>query len=86
MAVAVAWKRLNFPGKYKQVLMKLTYAAGDTTLTCVTGLKQIVEANVSLPSVTAVPVTKVAVAGGTVTITTTNPGGACYLFLEASGR
>lgn len=85
MAVAVAWKKLDYIGRHKYVHMKITYAAGDTTLTCKTGLKIIYGALVSPTSVTTVPVTKIAVSGGTVTITATDPGAACYLYLTAYG-
>ena len=86
MAVVNAWKKLNYAGKYKQVLMKMTYAAGDVSVPCYTGLRKISTVTVSPTSVTAVPVTRMVVAGGTVTLTVTNPGAACYLFLTADGN
>lgn len=85
MAPALAWKKWNFAGKYKQIVMKYTYDTGDTTVTAVTGLKNIVAYSVSPTSVTAVPVDFATVSGGTITITVTNPLAACYLFVTAWG-
>jgi len=85
MAPTLTWKRHNFAGKYKQIVMKYSYLAGDTTITAATGLKNIVAYSVSSTSVTAVPVDYATVSGGTITIHVTNPGAACYLFVTAWG-
>jgi hypothetical protein len=66
-------------------MKKFTYAAGDTSITCDTGLKIIHHYDISPPSVTGVPVDFAAVAGGVITITVANPGAACYLFVTAYG-
>jgi len=85
MAPALAWKRHNFAGKYKQIVMKYTYTTGDTTVTAATGLKNIVAYSISPTSVTAKAVDFATVAGGTITITVANPLAACYLFVTAWG-
>jgi len=85
MAVVLTWKRHNFAGKYKQIVMKYTYGNGDTTVTAATGLKNIVAYALSPTSVTAKAVDFATVAGGTITITVADPLAACYLFVTAWG-
>lgn len=85
MAVVTTWKKINYVGKYKQVLMKMTYGNGDTTVTCATGLNKIIGHTESAPSVATKYVTAQAVSGGTITLTVTDPLAACYLFVTAWG-
>lgn len=76
---------MNYEGKYRHVMLKYTYGNGDTTVTVVTGLKIIYSHSESTPSVNAKTITGAAVAGGTITLTVTDPLGACYLFVDAWG-
>ena len=85
MAVATAWTRRDVLRKNRVVMKKMTYAAGDTSITCATGLKIIYHYDISPPSLTAKPWDYATVAGGTITITVTNPLAACYLFVTAYG-
>ena len=85
MAVATAWKKTNYVGKYKQVLMKMTYGNGDTSVVCATGLNKIISYTVSPASVTTKLVDIGAVSGGTITLTVTDPLAAAYLFVTAWG-
>ena len=84
MATALAWKRINYSGIYRHVILKYTYTAnGDITVQ--TGLRQIFSYSVSRPSVANGAVTLGTVSGGVITITTGNPAGACYIFVDAWG-
>lgn len=85
MAVVTTWKKTNYVGKYKQVLMKMTYGNGDTTVTCNTGLNKIISYTVSATSVATKTVTDGDVSAGTITLTVTDPLAACYLFVTAWG-
>jgi len=85
MAVVTTWKKLNFTGKYKQVLLKMTYGNGDTTVTVATGLNKIISHSESATSVAGKTVTRAVVSGGTITLTVTDPLAACYLFVTALG-
>lgn len=86
MAVTTTWKKINHTGRYKQVLMKMTYEAADTTVTCATGLHQVISYNVSVPSVATKTVTRGVVTAGSIALTVTAPGAGCYLFLTAYGK
>ena len=86
MAVATAWKKIEHMGRYKKVTMKMTYDNLDTTVTCATGLKQIVSYNTSVPSVATKYITRGVVTGGSIALTVTDPAAACYLFLTAYGK
>lgn len=86
MAVALAWKKTNFSGAYKQVILKYTYDTGDTAVSAKTGLKFIVGYAISPTSVTAKAVDYATVSGGTITVTVANPLAACYLFVTAWGK
>ena len=86
MTVAVAWKKCDLDGKWKRVTMKMTYDNGDTTVTCPTRLRNIYGYTISSgTSVATKYVTRGTVSGGTVTLTVTDPGAACYLTLIAWG-
>ena len=85
MAVATAWTRRDVLRKNRVVMKKFTYGNGDTSITCATGLKIIHHYDISPPSVTLKPVDFATVAGGTITITVTDPLAACYLFVTAYG-
>ena len=85
MAVTLTWKRHNFAGKYKQIVMKYTYTAAEATITAATGLKNIVAYSISPTSVTAKAVDYATVSGGTITIHVAAPGATCYLFVTAWG-
>jgi len=85
MAVVITHNRPNVVGKYKQRLIRVDYATGDTALTVDTRLKLIVSYTISPTSVTAVPVDFATVAGGVISITVTNPLADCYLYVNAIG-
>jgi glycerol-3-phosphate dehydrogenase len=86
MTVATAWKKIDFDGRLKRVTLKKTYASGDTTVTCATGLRNLFGYTVSQGSSVATKyVTRGTVASGTVTLTVTDPLAACYLTLTAWG-
>ena len=86
MAVVTTWKKVDFDGKWKRVTMKMTYGNLDTTVTCATGLRSLYGYIISsASSVDTKYVTRGTVAGGTVTLTVTDPAGAAYLTLIAWG-
>ena len=85
MAQTLIYKKVNYAGKYKQVLLKYTLASGDTTITAATGLKIIYAWFISAPSVAAKYVTTGTVSGGTITITVTDPLAAEYFYVTAFG-
>jgi len=86
MAVVTTWKKTDFDGRFKKVTMKMTYDNLDTTVTCATGLRNLFGYTVpSGSSVNTKYVTRGTVAGGTVTLTVTDPAAACYLTLIAWG-
>jgi hypothetical protein len=86
MAVVVTYRKMNVVGKYRQQLIRVDYAAGDTALTVATGFSKIHAYSVSPTSVTAVPLDFATVSGGTISITANNPGAACYIFLDVIGN
>jgi len=85
MAVVTAWKRTDLLRKTRVVMMKMTYASGDTSVVVNTGLKRIFSFNISPTSVTAKKVDFAAVSGGTLTLTVADPLADCYLFVTARG-
>ena len=85
MAVAVAWKKHNVVGKYRQILMKVTYGNGDTSVAVNTGLKLILAYSHSEASVNTKVITGAAVSGGTITFTVTDPLAAAYIYVDAIG-
>jgi len=85
MAVVITHNRPNVVGKYKQRLIRVDYATGDTALTVDTRLKLIVSYTISPTSVTAKPVDFATVAGGVISVTVTNPLADCYLYINAIG-
>ena len=85
MAVVITYNKPNVVGKYKQRLIRVDYAGGDTSLAVPTKMKLIESYGISLTSVTAKPVDYATVSGGTITITVTDPLAACYLYVTAIG-
>jgi len=86
MAVATAWKKIDFDGRFKRVTMKKTYDNLDTTVTCATGLRNLFGYTVpSGSSIATKYVTAGTVSGGTVTLTVTDPAAPAYLTLIAWG-
>jgi hypothetical protein len=88
VTVAYAWKIVDFiGGKTKIVKVKMTYGAGDTTITCATGLRTIDSFSVSPSSKNAVYPSCQAVDGGTITLTVidSTPDTA-YIFMTAYGH
>lgn len=86
MAVTTTWKKIAYLlGKYKIVMMKMTYGNGDTSVVAATGLKIIYSVTHSTSSVATKTVTDCDVSGGTVTLTVTDPLGTAYLFITAIG-
>jgi hypothetical protein len=85
LAVALAWKKTNFVGKYRHVMMKYTMATGDVSVVAATGLKIIYGYTVSPAKVAAGAPTLATVADGTITITTGNPLADSYVFVTAWG-
>jgi len=85
MAVATAWKRTDYLRKHKIVMMKMTYASGDTSVTVSTGLKIIYSYTISTYSLTTKTILQATVSGGTITVTVTDPGAAAYFFVTAIG-
>jgi hypothetical protein len=72
LAVTIAWTRRDLLRKHRVVMQKITYGAGNTTLTVPTGLKKIYSYEVSPTATTGDYVTKAAVSGGTITLTVTD--------------
>jgi hypothetical protein len=85
MAVVKTWQRTDYVGRYKKVMARYDYTTGDTAITWVTGLKKIYAWANSPTSVTAKALDFATVAGGTITITATNPLAACYVYVTAWG-
>lgn len=86
MAVVTTWKKIDFDGRFKRVTLKMTYDNGDTTVTCATGLRNLFGYTVPQGSSVATKyVTRGTVAGGTVTLTVTDPLAPAYLTLIAWG-
>lgn len=72
-------------GKHRVVMMKMALINGDDTVTVNTGLKIIYSYEISPPAITAKPVDYATVAGGVITIHTTNPGANMALYVTAEG-
>jgi len=85
MAVATAWTRKDLLRRHRVVIKKFTYDNLDTSITCATGLKKIYGYSCSAPSVATKYVTRGVVAGGTITLTVTDPAAPCYLTVTAIG-
>ncbi len=83
--VTWAWRRRDHLGKHKVVLMKMNLISGDDTVTVRTGLKWIYSYSISPPAITAKPVDYATVAGGVITIHTTDPGADMSLYVTAEG-
>jgi len=85
LVAVLTWKRTNTVGIYRNIMLRYTYSAGET-ITVATGLSIIFSYSVSRPSVANGAVTQGVVSGGTITLTTGNPAGACYLYVSAWGK
>lgn len=78
-------KKYNYEGDKAVVYGKVTYGNGDTSAAVATGLRRVDIVNHSPTSVAAKYITKIAVSGGTVTFTVTDPLAACYFYYEVKG-
>ena len=85
MAVALAWKKTSYEGKYRHILMKYTYDNLDVSVVAATGLKIIYGYSLSPAKLAAGAPTLATIVGGDITITVGNPGAACYIFVDAWG-
>ena len=84
--MAVTYTKVrDYAGRYAQVKGKVTYGNGDTSCVIATGLSKIENVYHSATSVAAKYITKIAVSGGTVTFTVTDPLAACYFYYTAEG-
>lgn len=84
MAVTYTKER-DYCGKYAQVKGKVTYGNGDTSCAIATGLSQVKNVYCSPTSVASKYITKIAISGGTVTFTVTDPLAACYFYYTVEG-
>jgi len=85
MAVATAWTRKDLLRNHRVVMKKFTYDNGDTSITCKTGLKKIYAYTTGPTSIATKYVTRGTVAGGTITLTVTDPLAPAYVFVTAIG-
>lgn len=65
--------------------MKMALINGDDTVTVNTGLKKIYSYSVSPVAITAKPMDYGTIAGGVITLHTTNPGASMDLYVTAEG-
>jgi hypothetical protein len=86
LAVVITYRKYNVVGRYRQRLIRVDYGNLDTSLVVDTGFSKIHAYTVSAPSVTTKAVDIGTVAGGTITLTVTDPAAACYIYIDAIGN
>jgi hypothetical protein len=85
MVVSLTSRRVDTYRQNSIVMIRMDYEDNDTTVTVPTGLRKIRSFDVSPTSVADKYVTTSAVSGGTITLTVTDSGAACYLYVTAHG-